>query len=215
MNLRKFALVPIAAASLGLASQAQADWVGFATDVGVQYTLSFEQQSDTLGLFTLTLDTSGYSGTEPAYLHAVDIKGWGGPNDDVSFTLQAAPGGTGSWDSFLGPTSGGPSAGCGGSNAGFACVETDTAGAFALTAQNIWEFEFLVTHASGNFLTDPFGVAHIGAVYTNAEGSNAGYPLTSVAVIPEPETYALLLAGLGLLGFVASRRRKAMGVAYA
>jgi len=29
----------------------------------------------------------------------------------------------------------------------------------------------------------------------------------SVAVIPEPQTYALLLAGLGLLGFVARRRR--------
>jgi hypothetical protein len=30
----------------------------------------------------------------------------------------------------------------------------------------------------------------------------------SVAVIPEPETYGLLAAGLGLLGFVASRRRR-------
>ena len=30
----------------------------------------------------------------------------------------------------------------------------------------------------------------------------------SVALVPEPETYALLLAGLGLLGFAARRRRK-------
>jgi hypothetical protein len=30
-----------------------------------------------------------------------------------------------------------------------------------------------------------------------------------VAVIPEPETYALMLAGLGVLGFVARRRRQA------
>jgi hypothetical protein len=29
----------------------------------------------------------------------------------------------------------------------------------------------------------------------------------AVAAIPEPETYALLLAGLGLLGFAARRRR--------
>jgi hypothetical protein len=27
-------------------------------------------------------------------------------------------------------------------------------------------------------------------------------------VIPEPETYAMLLAGLGLMGFVARRRRR-------
>jgi hypothetical protein len=29
-----------------------------------------------------------------------------------------------------------------------------------------------------------------------------------IAAIPEPETYAMLLAGLGLMGFVARRRKK-------
>jgi len=29
-----------------------------------------------------------------------------------------------------------------------------------------------------------------------------------VTTIPEPETYAMLLAGLGLMGFVGRRRRK-------
>ena len=29
---------------------------------------------------------------------------------------------------------------------------------------------------------------------------------TAVAVVPEPETYAMLLAGLGLIGFVVRRR---------
>jgi len=32
-----------------------------------------------------------------------------------------------------------------------------------------------------------------------------------VTTVPEPETYAMLLAGLGLMGFVARRRRKASG----
>jgi hypothetical protein len=29
-----------------------------------------------------------------------------------------------------------------------------------------------------------------------------------LAPIPEPETYAMMLAGLGLIGFVAGRRRR-------
>jgi hypothetical protein len=33
-------------------------------------------------------------------------------------------------------------------------------------------------------------------------------PTAAVAAIPEPETYAMLLAGLGLIGFAARRRRK-------
>jgi len=36
--------------------------------------------------------------------------------------------------------------------------------------------------------------------------ANSGVPVTPTAVVPEPETYAMLLAGLGLLGFVARRR---------
>ena len=31
----------------------------------------------------------------------------------------------------------------------------------------------------------------------------------NVAAIPEPEAYALMLAGLGLVGYVTSRRRRA------
>lgn len=37
---------------------------------------------------------------------------------------------------------------------------------------------------------------------------NLGAP---VAAVPEPETYALMLAGLGVMGFMANRRRKQQG----
>lgn len=33
----------------------------------------------------------------------------------------------------------------------------------------------------------------------------------SIAAVPEPSTYALMLAGLGFVGFVANRRRKSQG----
>ena len=34
----------------------------------------------------------------------------------------------------------------------------------------------------------------------------------SVSAVPEPETYAMMLAGLGLLGFAARRRKQAQAV---
>ena len=43
-------------------------------------------------------------------------------------------------------------------------------------------------------------------------GSNGSYELTlsigQTAPVPEPETYAMLLAGLGLLGLAKRRRQK-------
>lgn len=51
---------------------------------------------------------------------------------------------------------------------------------------------------------------------TSAQGSGSAPGITDVqlgnsvvSAVPEPETYAMLLAGLGLMGFVARRRNKA------
>lgn len=50
-------------------------------------------------------------------------------------------------------------------------------------------------------------VAGYGAI-----GTMSGYPvaqtITLAAPVPEPESYAMLMAGLGLMGFVARKRRK-------
>jgi hypothetical protein len=50
------------------------------------------------------------------------------------------------------------------------------------------------------------------SVFATATGA-AAYSINSAATVtavPEPETYALLLAGLGVIGFVAKRRNKAV-----
>ena len=47
-------------------------------------------------------------------------------------------------------------------------------------------------------------------IFQNAGGDNVGALLDNVSVsaVPEPDTYAMLLVGLGLLGFTARRRKE-------
>lgn len=69
---------------------------------------------------------------------------------------------------------------------------------------------------SGDYFT--VGTAYTGTAVDNTlnlfyfdsnTGGNRGSILASVSAVPEPETYAMLLAGLGLVGFIARRRKAA------
>jgi hypothetical protein len=67
-------------------------------------------------------------------------------------------------------------------------------------------------------IADPFGVANDPNrgtvanpnqfyVFAFSDADLTGYQAQSLAAVPEPETYALMLAGLGLVGFAARRKQ--------
>ena len=59
--------------------------------------------------------------------------------------------------------------------------------------------------AGVNTLT--FTVTNLARNGGNPTGLRVEFLDSSVTAVPEPETYALMLAGLGIIGFVARRRR--------
>jgi hypothetical protein len=73
---------------------------------------------------------------------------------------------------------------------------------FALTAA---DFNYQSLTAGGNGIW--YAAMHIQNA-TGAGSGGSGWIGATVAPIPEPETYAMLLAGLGLLGFFARRRKE-------
>ena len=81
---------------------------------------------------------------------------------------------------------------------------------FGLNAQETGQLQSLLNPLNGNFSNLRAGLS---ASASDATGGNetffiansAGLPTTAV---PEPESYAMMLAGLGLLGFIVGRRNR-------
>ncbi|SDX29827.1 FxDxF family PEP-CTERM protein [Nitrosomonas oligotropha] len=72
----------------------------------------------------------------------------------------------------------------------------------ALKNADDWSSQWSFT-GSYNYFAVVSGDRLVGGPWSPGEGE-----IDAIAAIPEPETYAMLLASLGLLGFAARRRKQ-------
>ena len=161
---------------------------------GVDFTSSWSGN-----VLTLEIDAANPTGNwaGATSLGALQLKDLGS-FDSVSLT--AAPGGAANWT--LSSNELGANGCAGGSHAGTSLCYSGAH--VALTNDMVFQFAF-----SGG-KTDPFSpqlkVNMFGADGGKKVGSLMGEHLV-VSAVPEPQTYAMMLGGLGLLGFVARRKR--------
>lgn len=82
-------------------------------------------------------------------------------------------------------------------------------GAFLYSDGVMTDLNSLIDPSSGWVITDAQDINNSGQIAANGHNTITGYSgalLLSTTPVPEPETYAMLLAGLGMVGFAARRR---------
>ena len=196
MKLRKLVLLPAAAAAMAFGTPAIANSLTFQ---GV----TFDTQaldSDTLQLSILNATSATGDWTGINFLKAFEIKDIGTVS---GATVVTDPGGT--WTPNIENGLAANTLGCGTGGTGGACFSTTPP--FALTDSMIWTIDFQGTNLD-------FSAPHLKVQFLTGvnDTQKTGNLLSqTIPAIPEPETYAMMLAGLGLLGFVARRRRQGLG----
>ena len=154
----------------------------------------------------LNVNTSGYTGTG-SFLDQVALKV---SSSLKSVSLFSAPGLTSDWV-LLG---GGINArGCSGSGSGFECANsasTLNAGkGVPVPVGSNYQWTFDLKMANGALFTG-IDEASVKGRFVNTLGVKVGglvsENVTLTSPVPEPENYAMLLAGLGVVGLIARRR---------
>jgi hypothetical protein len=198
MKLGKLALAPIAAAAaIAFATPAIANSLLFQ---GVTFNTQ-AVDSDTLQLSILNATSATGNWTGVDFLKAFEIKDIGAVS---SATVVSQPVGT-NWTVNVENGLAANTLGCGTGGTGGACFYTTPPA--TLTDSMSWTIDFAGTNL--NFSAPHLKVQFMTGINdTSPQGSLLSQ---TVPAIPEPETYAMMLAGLSLLGFVARRRKQVLG----
>ena len=166
-----------------------------------------------------TVDTTGYTGTG-YFLQDVALKVSSSLIDNSLIGnplfynhLVSAPGGVSHWSLHSGGIS---ASGCNGSGGGFECAASTTVpGGVGVGSHGggIYTWVFDLTMANGKLFTGHEDDSTVKGLFVDSIGHKVGAILSEddrhlVTTVPEPETYAMFLAGLGLMGFMARRRSK-------
>ena len=195
MKLHHFALAVAAAATF--TTQAQAAVFNGASTAGgnvvTEYTsgsaLSFDLHLRSQAPVTLsfTLESADFSG-DPMTFNALvrNLSGLGFDSVRVSLSgiTFAAPAGTLTTD-------------------GFSVVSASTLTATEAMAR------FSPELTSEFYIGNPLAAAGAADWTLNLDGLQAGQQFSVTVAVPEPETYGLVGAGLGVMGFLARRRKAA------
>jgi hypothetical protein len=191
MKLRKLATLTAAAAAIAFGTPAMA--ANSVLFQGVTFQTS-AVDADTMhfSILNATSATGDWTGIDHlvsfAFKDIGDITGATAAPNNLSFSsLELNP------------------SGCDGGASGGACL-TATPSPILLTDNMSWDITF-----TGTGLT--FDAPHLKILFSGADvgdGHGSLYSQT-IPAIPEPETYAMMLVGFSLLGFVARRRKQGLG----
>ena len=196
MKLRNLVLLPAAAAAIAFGTPAIANSLTF-QNVTFQ-TVGLDSDTLQLSILNATNATGDWTGVD--FLKAFEIKDIGTNVTGANITSGPAGTYTQTVDAGLAATLGCTTGGTNG-----ACFSATSP--IALTDSMIWTIDFV-----GTGLT--FAAPHLKVQFlTGADAEDKTGSLLSQAIpaIPEPETYAMMLVGFSLLGFVARRRKQSFG----
>ena len=171
---------------------------------GAVYTIDTSLLAPNDYQFTLHINETGYTGGG-LYLGSLAFNV--GDSSFTSFTLLSTPDGVSNWTYIPGGLN---SSGCNSTGTPWACIQDNANSGLG------YSISPLSTHSDDQYVFEFKGVTltnagvSLKAQYVDGNNNKMGslISLPIISPVPEPETYAMLLVGLGLIGLMARRRRE-------
>ncbi|WP_350116973.1 PEP-CTERM sorting domain-containing protein [Nitrosomonas sp.] len=177
-------------------------WTNFKMSVEVQPIAGWQETRLYFPSESFNFDPSGYGFIGKGYVLSLDKETGIGP-------FELAPGEVAQFDTIILARVDCPAGGCGQnivSTASFSPLNTPVD--VNVIDNGKGHFQVFLNGTQYMDYTDPSPLAAGGIGLGGVWETHATFDNLVVQSIPEPETYAMLLAGLGLLGFMARRRKE-------